>query len=91
MHRHPNLDDVPVLHFRAVPQQQRRIVQHPTHVETRNRKPIRPNLRAPWELRVRNLRVFYRVYEEPEQFVDIVAVGIKVGNRLRIAGEVVDL
>src|SRR5262249_44455214 len=64
---------------------------HQPTVETRNRKPIRPNQLAPWELRVRNFRVFYRAQEEPEQLVFIVAVGIKVGNRLRIADQEVDL
>jgi mRNA-degrading endonuclease RelE of RelBE toxin-antitoxin system len=29
--------------------------------ETRNRKPLRPNPLAPWELRVGSLRVFYEV------------------------------
>lgn len=29
--------------------------------ETRNRKPLRPNPLAPWELRVGLLRVFYEV------------------------------
>jgi mRNA-degrading endonuclease RelE of RelBE toxin-antitoxin system len=28
-------------------------------VETRNRKPMRPNPIAPWELRIGNLRVYY--------------------------------
>ena len=31
--------------------------QQPT-VETRNRKPMRPNPLAPWELRIGNLRVY---------------------------------
>ena len=39
-----NVDDVPFLHFRAVPQQQRRIVEHPTHVEPRNRESLRPRV-----------------------------------------------
>ena len=30
-------------------------------VETRNRKPMRPNPIAPWELRIGNLRVYYDV------------------------------
>ena len=34
---------------------------HQPTVETRNRKPMRPNLLATWELRVRNLRVYYKV------------------------------
>jgi len=34
---------------------------HEPLVETRNRKPLRPNPVAPWELRIGNLRVFYEV------------------------------
>lgn len=58
--------------------------------ETRNRKPMRPNPMAPWELRVGELRVFYEVQETKAQ-VQIVAVGIKVRNKLRIGGEEIDL
>ncbi|MGH7782277.1 MAG: type II toxin-antitoxin system RelE family toxin, partial [Candidatus Binatia bacterium] len=34
-------------------------------VETRNRKPMRPNPVAPWELRIGDLRVYYEVSDEP--------------------------
>jgi mRNA-degrading endonuclease RelE of RelBE toxin-antitoxin system len=33
------------------------------NIETRNRKPMRPNPVAPWELRSGNLRVYYDVEE----------------------------
>lgn len=59
------------------------LVFQPT-VETRNRKPMRPNPLAPWELRIGNLRVYYDVEEEPERVVLVRAVGIKVRNRVRI-------
>ena len=54
------------LHLKALTAGQRELVldsveeqltQQP-EVETRNRKPMRPNLFARWELRVRNLRVY---------------------------------
>jgi mRNA-degrading endonuclease RelE of RelBE toxin-antitoxin system len=64
---------------------------HQPAVETRNRKPMRPNVLATWELRVRNLRVYYVVNEEPEQVVSIRAIGIKVRNRVRIGDEEVEL
>jgi len=64
--------------------------QRPT-VETRNRKPMRPNPMAPWELRIGILRVYYDVEEEPEPVVRIHAVGIKQRNRVRIGREVVEL
>jgi mRNA-degrading endonuclease RelE of RelBE toxin-antitoxin system len=36
-------------------------------VETNNRKPLRPNPIAPWELRIGDLRVFYEVAaDEPD-------------------------
>jgi len=54
--------------------------------ETRNRKEMRPNPIASWELRIGHLRVYYDVTEEP-QTVTVVAVGIKRGNRLFIGGE----
>jgi mRNA-degrading endonuclease RelE of RelBE toxin-antitoxin system len=63
----------------------RQLTHQPTLV-TRNRKPLRPNPLAPWELRIGNLRVYYDVQGEPEPVVTIRAVGIKDRNRLRIAG-----
>ncbi|MBI2835021.1 MAG: type II toxin-antitoxin system RelE/ParE family toxin [Acidobacteria bacterium] len=55
--------------------------------ETRNRKPLRPNPIAPWELRVGNLRVFYEVATTPAAVVRILAVGIKERNIVRIGGQ----
>jgi len=37
---------------------ERQLTNEPSK-ETRNRKPLRPNPVAPWELRVQDLRVFY--------------------------------
>lgn len=62
-----------------------------TLVETRNRKPLRPNPIAPWELRVGNLRVFYDVYDDPEPTVYIHSIGVKSGSRFRIGDEDVTL
>lgn len=61
------------------------------HVSTRNRKPLRiPNtLNATWELRCganNRYRVFYDVDVE-DDFVVVLAVGRKVGNRLMIGSE----
>jgi len=66
------------------------LMYQPT-VETRNRKPMRPNPLAPWELRIGDLRVYYDVEEEPEPVVYINAVGTKERNQVRIAGEVYNL
>ena len=60
-------------------------------VETRNRKRLRPNPVAPWELRLGHLRVYFDVEEEPKRVVRIHAVGIKDRNRVLIGGEEVEL
>src|SRR5262245_45273639 len=58
--------------------------------ESRNRKRLRPNQLAEWELRVGDCRVFYDVIEELD-IVKIVAVGFKVGNKLFVHGEEYEL
>jgi mRNA-degrading endonuclease RelE of RelBE toxin-antitoxin system len=68
----------------------KQLIHQPT-VETRNRKPMRPNPIAPWELRIGDLRVYYDVEEEPESVVYIRAVGVKERNRVRIGKEVIEL
>lgn len=55
--------------------------------ETRNRKQLRPNPFAPWELRVGALRVFYEVDAREPDLVNVLAIGIKRGNRLIVAGK----
>ena len=86
-------------HLRALSARDRAIVldavdqqlaTEPT-VETRNRKPLRPNPVAPWELRIGDLRVFFDVEEEPDAVVHVRAVGLKQHNILRIGGEVFEL
>jgi len=64
---------------------------HEPLVETRNRKPLRPNPVAPWELRIGSLRVFYEVIPVDPGVVRIVAVGKKKGNVVRIAGKEIKL
>jgi mRNA-degrading endonuclease RelE of RelBE toxin-antitoxin system len=58
---------------------------------TRNRKPLRPNPIAPWELRVKNLRVFYDVSGDERNLVNVLAIGIKQGNKIFIEGEEIEL
>ena len=57
----------------------------PAH-ETRNRKRLRPNSVAEFELRITKFRVFYDV-DENKKFVKIEAVGHKEGGRLFIRGK----
>jgi mRNA-degrading endonuclease RelE of RelBE toxin-antitoxin system len=68
----------------------RQLAHQPT-ITTRNRKPMRPNPLAPWELRIGRLRVYYDVQEEPEPLVTIRAVGVKDRNRVRIGGTEITL
>jgi mRNA-degrading endonuclease RelE of RelBE toxin-antitoxin system len=68
-----------------------RHLMHQPLVETRNRKPLRPNPLAPWELRVGALRVFYEVVSEDSRVVRVLAVGKKQRNVLRIAGREIKL
>jgi len=57
----------------------------PAH-ETRNRKRLRPNSVAEFELRITRFRVFYDV-DENKNLVKIEAVGYKEGSRLLIHGK----
>ena len=59
-------------------------------VETRNRKELRPNEVASWELRIGRFRVFYDV-DEKDRNVSIEAIGFKIGHELFIRGERTEL
>jgi mRNA-degrading endonuclease RelE of RelBE toxin-antitoxin system len=64
-------------------------------VETRNRKPLKQqaDFEGEWELRFgpeNRFRVFYAIDIENHE-VDILAIGVKKGNRLFIGGEEVEL
>lgn len=91
----PETDD----HLRALTARQRAVVldsvdaqlAHEPLVETRNRKPMRANTLALWELRVGDLRIYYDVEEESEPVVKIRAVGVKERDQVRIGGKVFEL
>lgn len=55
--------------------------------ETRNRRPMRPNPLAPWELRLGVLRVYFEVQEIPRRLVLVRAVGLKQRDEIWIGGE----
>lgn len=59
---------------------------HQATYESRNRKRLRPNQLAEWELRVGDFRVFYDVDIE-NAVVKIEAVGHKQGSKLFVHGE----
>ena len=85
------------LRFLTTAQQRRtldtvdRQLRHQPNLETRNRKPMRPNPIAPWELRIGEIRVYYDVIESPHPVVSVLAIGLKKGNVVRIGGEIVSL
>ena len=86
-------------HLRVLTVRQQAIVldaveKHLTYqprVETKNRKPMRPNPLAPWELRIGNIRVYYDVQEEPTCVVFVRAVGIKRRRQVSIGEQVIEL
>ena len=88
-------------HFKHLTANQRAILldaiekqlTHEPLKETRNRRPLRPNPLAPWELRAGDLRVFYdpEIGEGETKIIKILAVGRKEGNRVFIGGKVVEL
>ncbi|NET57639.1 MAG: type II toxin-antitoxin system RelE/ParE family toxin [Symploca sp. SIO2E6] len=55
-------------------------------VETRNRKPMRPNSFAEWELRVGKFRVLYNVLEKVT-IVEIQRIGEKQRNQFFFRGQ----
>ena len=66
-------------------------LRHEPTRETRNRKPLRPNPLAPWELRIGFLRVFYEVDALGSDLVNILAIGIKKGNQIFVSGKEIHL
>ena len=65
-------------------------LSHEPTTPTKNRKLLRSNPIAAWELRVADFRVFYNV-ESDRILVIVVALGRKDHNRLTIDGKVIPL
>ncbi len=63
---------------------------HQANQQSRNRKRLRTNQLAEWELRISDFRVFYDVAVE-NAVVKIEAIGYKESNRLFIRGEEYEL
>ena len=55
-------------------------------IATRNRKPLRPNSTATWELRIGDFRVLYNM-DQGIQIVSIERIGQKSGNKLFFQGK----
>jgi mRNA-degrading endonuclease RelE of RelBE toxin-antitoxin system len=56
-------------------------VAHEPVTETRNRKKLRPNKTAEWEVRIEGFRVFYDA-DADQETVDVKVVGQKVGSKV---------
>jgi mRNA-degrading endonuclease RelE of RelBE toxin-antitoxin system len=67
----------------------RQLTHEPT-VPTRNRKLLRANAIAPWELRIGSVRVYFEV-QDMLAIVTIRAIGMKVRDRVLIGSVEVDL
>jgi len=86
-------------HLRRLPARQQAIVLSaiPRHLAyqpllpSRNRKPLRSNAIAPWELRIGHLRVLFEVSCDPVPSVHVLVVGRKQRNRVLIGDEVLEL
>ena len=65
-------------------------LRHEPLTRTRNRKPLRPNSTATWELRAGSFRIFYNV-DEVVRIVEIQRIGEKRGNRFFFRGREEDL
>ena len=65
-------------------------LRHQPTVETRNRKRLRPNAVAAWELRISDFRVLYDV-DEQVSIVEIQRIGEKRGNAFFFRGRKGDI
>ena len=66
-------------------------LSHEPLVNSRNRKPLRPNPLAPRELRVGYLRAFYDVENDRVRVVNILAIGKKSGDKLYIDDQEIEI
>lgn len=80
------LDELPAHDRRIIIAEMEKQLAHQPTVATRNRKLLRPNPVATWELRVGKYRVLYNVVED-QVIVVIVAIAVKKGNKFMIGGE----
>ncbi len=67
----------------------KQLVDEP-HVETRNRKRLRPNRTSEWEVRIGKYRVFYDV-RQSDRIVEVKMIGEKRGNMVLVRGEEYEL
>ena len=61
-------------------------LRYDPNIETRNRKKLRPNRTAEWELRIGRFRVFYDV-DRVVRIASVEAIGLKEGNVVLFQGK----
>jgi hypothetical protein len=66
-------------------------LSHQPGVATRNRKLLRQNPLATWELRVGHFHVYFDISEGTDPIVEIQAIGVKDRNVVTVGGEVYEL
>ncbi len=62
-------------------------LRYESYVPTRNRKPLRADTLAGWELRVDPFRVFYDIENNSMKIVYVIAIGVKQRNQVFIGGK----
>ena len=82
-------------HYGTIQQKIEEKLSFESHRETHNRKPLRPSPVFPeaWELRfgaTNRFRVFYH-FDIEARLVVVLAIGVKLRNVLRIAGQEIQL
>jgi mRNA-degrading endonuclease RelE of RelBE toxin-antitoxin system len=92
---HEHIDAIDAKYDSLIRHEIQEQLTHEPDVETRNRKPVRvpAAFQAEWELRFgpsNRFRVFYQIDRENRE-IRIVAVGIKIRNRLFVGGREVTL
>lgn len=90
-----HLEYIDARHYPLIEQKIDEQLSHEPQRETRNRKPLRvpAPFNAGWELRFGPQNSFRVLYDVDAELltVNILAIGIKDGNRLIVAGEEVEL
>ena len=80
----------PVNEQRVIVQAVLTLLTEEPDVPTKRRKQLRPNVLAPWELKVGDFRVFCEI-DTPGSLVRVLAVGHKHHNELFMRGKKVEL
>ena len=90
-----HLKSIESKHYSLIRESLEEQLQFHPDVETRNRKPLKHPVvfEAKWEIRFgtdNRFRAFYRIDHNNEQVI-LLALGEKIGNRLLIGGEEVEI